>query len=163
MVSFDSGATPSEAESKNEVVTSTLPLFSGKAIVSFDSGATHSFISAAYTRRYSVSVEPLVISVEVSTLVGKSRVCTKMVKNCPIHIDGKTVSTNLIIFDMHGFDIILGMDWLSANHAIIDCHSKEIIFKLPSEDEFKFIRTKVNAAPQVVFAVQCKRLLQDGC
>ena len=31
---------------------------------------------------------------------------------------------NLIPLDMHGFDIILGMDWLSYHHAIIDCELK---------------------------------------
>jgi len=79
---------PGEAETENEVVTSTLPLFSGKAIVLFNSDTTYYFISASYTRRYNISVEPLV----VSTLVGKSVICTKMVNKCSIHIDGRTFS-----------------------------------------------------------------------
>jgi hypothetical protein len=103
------------------------------------------------------------IGVVVSIPVGKSMVCTKIVRKCPIHIDGRTLLADLIIFDIHRFDIILGMDWLSSNHAIIDCHHKEIIFKLPSEAEFKFIGTKVNVAPRLISAVQCKRLLHDGC
>ncbi|XP_062145905.1 uncharacterized protein LOC133853898 [Alnus glutinosa] len=37
---------PGEAEIENEVVTGILPHFSGKAIVLFDFGATHSFISS---------------------------------------------------------------------------------------------------------------------
>jgi hypothetical protein len=155
--------TPGDAETENEVVTGTLPLFSGKAIVLFDSGATHSFISVSYVRRYSLNIELMEIGVVVSTPVGKSVVCTKIVRKCPIHVDGRTLLVDLIIFDIHGFDVILGMDWLSSNHAIIDCHHKEIIFRLSSEAEFKFIGTKVNVAPRLISAVQCKRLLQDGC
>jgi len=143
-------------------VTGTLPKFSGKAVVLFDSGATHSFILVSYVRRYSLSIEPLEIGVVVSTLVGKSVICMKIVRKCPIHIDGRTLLADLIIFDLHGFDIILGMDWLSSNHAIIDYHHKEIFFRLPSEAEFKFIGTKVNVDPNIISAVQCKRLLEDG-
>jgi hypothetical protein len=155
--------TPGDAETENEVVTGTLPLFSGRAVVLFDSGATHSFISASYVRRYSLNIELLGIGVVVSTPMGKSVICTKIVRKSPIHIDGRTLLADLIIFDIHGFDIILGMDWLSSNHAIIDCHHKEVIFRPPSEAEFKFIGTKVNVVPRIISAVQCKRMLQDGC
>jgi hypothetical protein len=86
-----------------------------------------------------------------------------MINICPIHIDRRTLLVNLIIFDINGFNIILDMDWLSANHAIVDCHTKEIIFIVPSEIKFKFKGTKVSVALQVISAVQCKRLLLDGC
>jgi hypothetical protein len=36
--------------------------------------------------------------------------------------------TNLVVFEMSGFDIILGMDWLSKYHASIDCFRKEIVW-----------------------------------
>ncbi|XP_062164965.1 uncharacterized protein LOC133871551 [Alnus glutinosa] len=135
--------TPGDVKTKNEVVTGTLPLFSSRAVVLFDSGATHSFISASYVRRYSLNIELLGIGVVVSTPVGKFVIFTKIVRKSPIHIDGRTLLADLIIFDIHGFDIILGMDWLSSNHAIIDCHHKEVIFRPPSEAEFKFIGTKI--------------------
>ena len=31
---------------------------------------------------------------------------------------------NLIPLDIHDFDIILGMDWLSYHRAIVDCELK---------------------------------------
>jgi hypothetical protein len=63
--------TPSGAEMENEVVIGTLPLFSGKVVILFDSGATHSFISVKYARRFHINLEPMEISVVVSTSVGK--------------------------------------------------------------------------------------------
>jgi hypothetical protein len=103
------------------------------------------------------------VGVVVSTLVGKSVICRKIVMGCPIHIEGQTLTANLIVFNMEGFDIILGMDWLSNNHAIIDCHNKEIIFRLTADFEFKFVRTKVDATPQLISATQAKQLLLEGC
>jgi hypothetical protein len=154
---------PGEAETENEVVIGILPLFSGKAIVLFDSGATHSFISTKYARRFHISIEPMEVGVLVATPVGKAVICRKIVLNCPICIEGRNLTTNLIVFDMEGFDIILGMDWLSNNHAIINCRSKEIIFRLPADTEFKFVGTKVNNTLQLILATQVKQLILEGC
>jgi hypothetical protein len=77
------------------------------------------------------------VGVVVPTLVGKLVICRKIVMSCLIHIDGRTLTANLIVFDMEGFDIILEMDWLSNNHAIIDCHNKEIIFRLPDDSKIQ--------------------------
>jgi hypothetical protein len=154
--------TPSEAKTENGVVTGTLPLLSGKAVILFDSGATHSFISTKYARRFHINLEPMKVGVVVSTPVSKSLICRKIVMGCPIQIEGRTLTANLIVFDMEGFNIILGMDWLSNNHAIIDCHNKEIIFRLPADSDFKFVGTKVDATPQLISATQAKQLLLEG-
>jgi hypothetical protein len=82
---------------------------------------------------------------------------------CLIYIEGRTLTANLIVFDIKGLDIILGMDWLPNNHAIIDCHNKEIILRLPADSEFKFVGTKVGATPQLILATQANQLLLEGC
>jgi hypothetical protein len=142
--------TSSETEMENGVITCILPLFTGKVVILFDSSATHSFISAKYARRFHINLEPMEVRVVVFTLVGKSVICRKIVMGCPIYIEGRTLIANLIVFDIEGFDIILRIDWLSSNHAIIDCHNKEIIFRLPTDSEFKFVGTKVGATPQLI-------------
>jgi hypothetical protein len=108
----------------------------------FDSSPTHSFILAKYARRFHISLEPMEVGVLVATPIGKAVICRKIVLGCPTCIEGRTLTTNLIVFDMEGFDIILGMDWLSNNHVIIDCCNKEIIFRLLADTEFKFVGTK---------------------
>ena len=35
---------------------------------------------------------------------------------------------NLICLPMEGLDVILGMDWLSGNHVVIDCGRRSVIF-----------------------------------
>ena len=41
----------------------------------------------------------------------------------------------MILLDIHDFDVILGMDWLSRLHAIVDCYRKEVSFCRPGETE----------------------------
>ena len=44
----------------------------------------------------------------------------------------------MLVLDTRGYDIIIGMFWLSKYHAIIDCRNKKIIFKIPHQAVFQF-------------------------
>jgi hypothetical protein len=90
-------------------------------------------------------------------------ICRKIVLNCPICIEERNLLANLIVFDMEGFNIIIGMDWLSNNVAIINCRSKEIIFRLLADTEFKFVGTKVSNTPRLISATQAKQLILERC
>jgi len=74
----------------------------------------------------------------VVTLAGDVIICRKTINDCPIMIEERILPTNLVVFQMLGFDIILGMDWLSRYYASIDCRRKEIIFRPPDGEEFAF-------------------------
>ena len=45
---------------------------------------------------------------------------------------------DLILFYIHYFDVILGMDWLSRHHATMDCYRKEIRFCRPKKTDVVF-------------------------
>ena len=66
----------------------------------------------------------------VTTPVGRQVVCTTYYPDCSVILGEVNLPANLIILDMHDFDVILGMDWLETYHATIDCFSKTITFKL---------------------------------
>jgi hypothetical protein len=105
--------TPGDAATSNEVVTGTLLISSRKATVLFDSGATHSFVSYSFSRDCNLMSEWLDVDLAVATPVGKTVICTSVVRNCPISTQGHVMPANLVIFEMSGFDMILGMDWWS--------------------------------------------------
>ncbi|XP_057958459.1 uncharacterized protein LOC131151223 [Malania oleifera] len=60
-------------------------------------------------------------------------------------------------------DVVTGMDWLSASYASIDCRRREVIFRQPGQQEFKFLGLCVRSAPQILLALQARRLLLVGC
>ena len=59
---------------------------------------------------------------------------------CPIIIENRKFLVDLICLPLSQIDIILGMDWLSSNHILLDCSSKSLIFESrpvePSERDF---------------------------
>ncbi|KAL0560422.1 hypothetical protein IC582_000827 [Cucumis melo] len=116
-----------EAEKAGTVVTGTLPVLGHYALVLFDSGSSHSFISSAFVSHARLEVEPLHHVLSVSTPSGECMLSKEKVKACQIEIAGHVIEVTLIVLDMLDFDVILGMDWLAANHASIDCSRKEVI------------------------------------
>ncbi|KAL0537323.1 hypothetical protein IC582_026300 [Cucumis melo] len=151
-----------EAEKAGTVVTGTLPVLGHYALVLFDSGSSHSFISSAFVLHARLEVEPLHHVLSVSTPSGECMLSKEKVKACQIEIAGHVIEVTLIVLDMLDFDVILGMDWLAANHASIDCSRKEITFNPPSMASFKFKGGGSKSLPQVISAIRASKLLSQG-
>ncbi|KAL0544658.1 hypothetical protein IC582_019776 [Cucumis melo] len=151
-----------EAEKAGTVVTGTLPVLGHYALVLFDSGSSHSFISSAFVLHARLEVEPLHHVLSVSTPSGECMLSKEKVKACQIVIAGHVIEVTLIVLDMLDFDVILGMDWLAANHASIDCSRKEVTFNPPSMAGFKFKGGGSKSLPQVISAIRASKLLSQG-
>ena len=104
----------------------------------FDTGATHSFISARFVKLIGLSPRPLDISLCVSTPLKDTIMSTLVCKDCKITISGHDQIVDLIILTMYDFDVILGMDWLRKQRANVDCYRKIIQFKPPNCPSFEF-------------------------
>ncbi|KAL0551938.1 hypothetical protein IC582_011031 [Cucumis melo] len=151
-----------EAEKAGIVVTGTLPVLGHYALVLFDSGSSHSFISSAFVSHARLEVEPLHHVLSVSTPSGECMLSKEKVRACQIEISGHVIEVTLIVLDMLDFDVILGMDWLAANHASIDCSRKEVTFNPPSMASFKFKGGGSKSLSQVISAIRASKLLSQG-
>ncbi|KAF5454673.1 hypothetical protein F2P56_024320 [Juglans regia] len=107
--------------------------------------------------------EKLKSKLQVATPTGNSVVCDEFLPGCPVTIEGRLMPADLIVFNMIGFDVILGMDWLACYHASIDCFKKEVVFRPPKKSEFQFTGSKVRMHPPIISAVQVGKLLRNGC
>ena len=46
---------------------------------------------------------------------------------CVLEVSGTLLTVDLRIMDMSEFDVILGMDWLTAYRVVIDCERRRVI------------------------------------
>jgi len=118
----------SEAIKSGNLILEPCVLFGKVVLVLFDSGATHSFISDACVlklilEKHDLDCE-LLVSTPSSGQVATSSVCV----GCFIEVASRRFKVNLICLPMEGLDVILGMDWLSGNHIVIDCGRRNVIF-----------------------------------
>jgi hypothetical protein len=91
-------------------VTSTAPILGFEASVLFDLGATHSFVYIVFVRLSRLVVKTLKPSLAVTTPIGKTMVCKRVVCKCTVSICGRVLLANLVVLPMFSYDIILEMD-----------------------------------------------------
>ncbi|KAL0560626.1 hypothetical protein IC582_001035 [Cucumis melo] len=139
-----------------------LPILGHYAFVLFDSGSSHSFISSVFVQHVGLEVEPLNGVLFVFTPSGEVLLSEEKIKACQVEIANQRLDVTLLVLDMQDFYVILGMDWLSANHASIDCFYKEVIFNPPSGTSFKFKGAGIVCVPKVISAMKASKLLSQG-
>ncbi|XP_073046258.1 uncharacterized protein [Primulina eburnea] len=71
------------------------------------------------------------------------------------------VVAELIQLNMVEFDIILGMDWLAKNHAIVDCQKKEIRLQTPAKREVVY-QGKSKERKSLLSASQAWKAIKGG-
>ncbi|XP_040990916.1 uncharacterized protein LOC121238139 [Juglans microcarpa x Juglans regia] len=128
----------------------------------FNSGALQSFMPAAFAQICSLQTELLPRRVVVLIPDGNTVACTRLVKNCPIELEGRALKANLLVFGQMEFDLILGMDWLFKHYAEIDCRKREVVFKPPSENRMSYAGPSVKATPLVISTLQARKCIEDG-
>ena len=82
--------------------------------------------------------ELLDFELSFSTPLGKTMVVEFICKSCVIKIGGNELLADLILLEIQEFDVILGMHWLVAYRANVDCYKKEVVFCILGCLEFVF-------------------------
>jgi hypothetical protein len=98
-----------EAQEAPDVVIGIFLVNDISVVVLFNSGASHSFISAAYLGKHNLPLALLRCQMIVSSLGGDMplrQLCLKV----NLKIRGANFVTNLIVLESKGIDVILGMD-----------------------------------------------------
>ncbi|CAA0832545.1 Unknown protein, partial [Striga hermonthica] len=76
----------------------------------FDTGATHSFISAKCLEAIRVRGVSAVDPLEISLASGRKIVTSSLAENLSMSIGGRTLEVDAFVIEMRDFDLIHGMD-----------------------------------------------------
>ncbi|GKC79016.1 putative reverse transcriptase domain-containing protein, partial [Tanacetum coccineum] len=144
-------------------VSGTLYMYDRDVFVLFDTGATHSVVSLAFSKHIKVPSTLLDYALSISTPMKNNVVIGHEYRDCPLRFDDKIRSANLLPLEMSDFDIILGMDWLSEHRATIDCHSKRVIFGDLNNPEFIYHGSRPGKPFKIISALKARTLISHGC
>ena len=129
------------------MIQGTFLLFHLWASVLFDSGASHSFIAASCVRVLGLEVEtldePLHVSSPLRTKARIDRIC----RGCELQIFGILLTVDLRVMDMSKFEVILGMDWLTAHQVVIDCDRMRVTAYTPDGTCVVFQGNRYDVSP----------------
>ena len=99
----------------------------------------------------------------VSTPIGVNLIANTRYVNYEVIIGEMKTSIDLIKLGEMEFDAILGMDWLSAYGAHVDCNRKRINIKIEGAPEFIFEGVKVSHDVPYISAIKATKLMKQGC
>ena len=92
----------------------------------FDSGASHSFIASLVVIELGLEVETLEEPLYVSSSLGIRARIRMICHGYELEISGILLTVDLRVMDMSEFDVILGMDWLTAYRVVINCERRRV-------------------------------------
>jgi hypothetical protein len=146
-----------EAQEAPDVVIGIFFIKDTSAVVLFDSGASHSFISATYVENHNLSIVLLRCQMIVSSPRGDMparQLCPKV----NLKIREVDFVTNLIVLESKGIDVILGMEWLSKHKVLINCAKKSVKLTTPNGKELEFVADPVVTAKGIAKRVKVNQL-----
>ncbi|GKB62665.1 putative reverse transcriptase domain-containing protein, partial [Tanacetum coccineum] len=122
-----------DANPGSNTVTGTFLLNDHHAYMLFDSGADRSFVSNTFSALLDITPYALDVSYAVELADGRTSETNIVLRGCTLGLLGHPFNIDLMPIDLGSFDVIIGMDWLANNHAVIVCDEK--IVRIPYGNE----------------------------
>nr|GEU43247.1 putative reverse transcriptase domain-containing protein [Tanacetum cinerariifolium] len=115
-----------EALQDPKVMTGIFSLNNQFATILFDSEADFSFISSKFAPL--LNVEPCIVNpgYVIEMADGESVKVDRVILDCKLELGNSLFTIDLIPLGHKSFNVIVGMDWLSKNKAVIVCHEKVV-------------------------------------
>ncbi|XP_071912388.1 uncharacterized protein [Coffea arabica] len=147
----------------SEVVEGTFPIFHRLAKVLIDPGATHSFVNPTFMCGIDVKTVRLPYDLEVRTPTSNKSILTSLVyQECEFWIGERKMLVDLVSLDLKGYDVIIGIDFLSYHHAKLDCRVKVVDFCIPGEATLKLDVKGRLVSSALISGIRTRKMLYKG-
>ncbi|GJZ69154.1 reverse transcriptase domain-containing protein [Tanacetum coccineum] len=123
---YNTNVNANEAAQDPKVVTGTFSINDHFASVLFDSGADFSFISTEFANLLNMCPSIVRPGYVIEIADGKRVEVDRIFLDCKLELGNSLFSIDLIPLGHGSFDVIVGMDWLAQNKAMIICHEKVV-------------------------------------
>jgi hypothetical protein len=125
--------TLSELPEVTPIMTGTFSVNHHPVIVLFDTGATHSFVSTKFGTKIGLDIYP-VSGVYMITTPGGSISSNQVCRGVPIQMGNNLMRTDLLLLDLKGMDVLLGMNWMTQYHVSLDISSRTVEIDSPEHE-----------------------------
>ncbi|GKD38493.1 putative reverse transcriptase domain-containing protein, partial [Tanacetum coccineum] len=108
----------------SNIITGTFLLNDRYVSILFDTGADRSFVSTTFSSLIDITPTTLDYFYDVELADEKIIRINTIIRGCTLNFLDHPFNINLMPIELGSFDVIIGMDWLSNYHALIDCAEK---------------------------------------
>ncbi|XP_070020596.1 uncharacterized protein [Nicotiana sylvestris] len=138
------------ALASDAIITGIISVCGRDASVLFDPGPTYSYVSSLFAHFLDIPHESLGNLVHVSIFMGNSVVVDQIYQSCVVIFFGFETREYLMLLDMTDFEVILGMDWLSPYHVVLDFYAKTVILAMLELPRLEWKGSSVSSSSQVI-------------
>ncbi|GKE24825.1 putative reverse transcriptase domain-containing protein [Tanacetum coccineum] len=155
-----------DANPGSNTVTGTFLLNDHHAYMLFDSGANRSFVSNTFSALLDITPSALDVSYAVELADGRTSETNTVLRGCTLGLLGHPFNIDLMPIDLGSFDVIIGMDWLAKNHAVIVCDEK--IVRIPYGSEILIFQgdksdKEKKSTLSIISCVKAQKYMEKGC
>jgi hypothetical protein len=134
------------------IMTSIFSVFNQPALILFDSGASHSFISQKFSARCQLPFYHTKGSFMIATPRGKIAT-NQLNRSVPISMGSKIFKTTLLILGLEGMDIILGADWMTHHRVVLNVAARALEIHSPTSEDLVLYLPSQDSTQSCAFAM----------
>ncbi|GKA77735.1 putative reverse transcriptase domain-containing protein [Tanacetum coccineum] len=155
-----------DANPGSNTVTGTFLLNDHHAYMLFDSGADRSFVSNTFSALLDITPYALDVSYAVELADGRTSETNTVFMGCTLGLLGHPFNIDLMPIELGSFDVIIGMDWLAKNHAVIVCDEK--IVRIPYGNEILIVQgdkgdKEKKSKLSIISSEKVQKYMEKGC
>ncbi|GJU51050.1 putative reverse transcriptase domain-containing protein [Tanacetum coccineum] len=144
------------------VVTGTFLLNNSYISVLFDSGFNKSFVNARFSHLIDINPDKLDVSYEVEIADGKVVSTNSVLRGCTLNLVNYIFEIDLMLIELGTFDVIIGMDWLAEQDAVIVCGKK--VVRIPCRNKTLVVEgDKGPSRLKFISCIKARKYIERGC
>ncbi|KAI3774607.1 hypothetical protein L1987_49166 [Smallanthus sonchifolius] len=151
-----------DARQDPNIVTGTFPINNHYASILFDTGADLSFVSNDFKSLLGIKPSKLDQKYTIELANGKLINTEEVIQGCTLCLKNHTFSIDLLPVDLGSFDVVIGMDWLSKNHAEIVCFEKIVQIPLSNGEVLSIQGEKSGVTLRMINCMKARKYLRKG-
>jgi hypothetical protein len=134
------------------IMTGIFSVYNQPALILFDSGASHSFISQKFNAKCQLPFYHAKGSFMIATPGGKLAT-NQLNQSVPIQLGSHIVKTTLLVLSLENVDIILGANWMTRHQVVLDVASRIIEINSPICGSFTLFLPSQGSTQSCAFAM----------
>nr|GEU55459.1 putative reverse transcriptase domain-containing protein [Tanacetum cinerariifolium] len=143
------------------VVMGTFLLNNRYATVLFDSGSDKSFVNTSFSHLTDIDPVGLNTSYEVELADGRVASNNIVLKGCTINLVGHLFKIDLMPIELGTFDVIIGMDWLVEQDAVI-MYGKKVVH-VPYKNKTLVVEgNRGTSRLKVISCIKARKFIERG-
>ncbi|KAJ4802068.1 polyprotein [Rhynchospora pubera] len=146
-----------------ELMTGNVFISGQRAFVLFDTGCSHSVAARDFVENCGWPTKSQERALSVQTPLGHFKDVLQCCKGLKVLINGRELEIDMLVLDIAGYDALLGFDWLTRHHAVIDCAKRLVRFQAGSPVSCVFKCKAIGDPMIIISAVEACNLVQAGC